>query len=98
EPCRRHCGQGDLTLAQPYLAPMVPMIWSRADAMTAFRTIVRIGLGGALAFGGVALALAQPNPMTPPVPVGRTAAPAAITQSVPGVQVTTPPKEPPKEW
>jgi lytic murein transglycosylase len=73
---------------------MVPMIWSRADGMTASKTIVRTVLGAALLVGGAAEA--QPNKLTPPVPVGKISAPA--TQGPPGVQVTPVAKEPPPPW
>jgi membrane-bound lytic murein transglycosylase B len=75
---------------------MAPMIWSRADGMTASKTIVRMVLGAALLLGGAGVTVAQPNKLPSPVSVGKISAPA--TQGPPGVQVTTPAKEPPPPW
>ena len=64
--------------------------------MTASKTIVRTVLGAALLLGGAGVAVAQPNKLPSPVPVGKISAPA--TQGPPGVQVTPVAKEPPPPW
>jgi lytic murein transglycosylase len=53
-------------------------------------------LGAALLLGSAGVAVAQPNKLPSPVPVGKISAPA--TQGPPGVQVTPVAKEPPPPW